>query len=38
MKRNPLEEYAGKRDFKQTREPGPRVKKLKQKLKSSEVE
>jgi bifunctional non-homologous end joining protein LigD len=26
MKRNPLEEYAGKRDFKQTREPGPRVK------------
>ncbi len=27
MKRNPLDEYAGKRDFKQTREPGPRVKK-----------
>ncbi len=27
MKRNPLEEYAGKRDFKHTREPGPRVKK-----------
>lgn len=27
MKRNPLEEYAGKRDFKQTREPGSRVKK-----------
>ena len=23
MKRNPLEEYAGKRDFHQTREPGP---------------
>ncbi|MGZ5544203.1 MAG: non-homologous end-joining DNA ligase [Limisphaerales bacterium] len=27
MKRNPLEEYAGKRDFEHTREPGPRVKK-----------
>jgi bifunctional non-homologous end joining protein LigD len=27
MKRNPLEEYAGKRDFHQTREPGPRVEK-----------
>src|SRR4051812_37166740 len=26
MKRNPLEEYAGKRDFHQTREPGPSVK------------
>jgi bifunctional non-homologous end joining protein LigD len=25
MKRNPLEEYAGKRDFKRTREPGARV-------------
>src|SRR3954463_5442246 len=27
MKRNPLEEYAGKRDFQKTREPGARVKK-----------
>src|SRR5205809_4713802 len=26
MKRNPLEEYAGKRDFHNTREPGARVK------------